>query len=142
MATSFPRRNICAARSADWCPDCKTPLMDLQSWLGELRAKGLEVAAIRYDPVPTLAELATRRQIAFPLLSDAGSATIRAFGIQNPMPEMALISLEGSCDYQACDDKVCFNPVSVPLTWTMSLKALFTPLARRRRTLSGTPWPR
>lgn len=76
-------------RSADWCPYCKTQLMDLQSRLGELRAKGLGVAAISYDPVPTLAEFATRKQITFPLLSDAGSATIKAFGILNPMPEMA-----------------------------------------------------
>ena len=76
-------------RSADWCPYCKTQLIDLQSRLGELRAKGLGVAAISYDPVPTLAEFATRRQITFPLLSDAGSATIKAFGILNPMPEMA-----------------------------------------------------
>jgi len=76
-------------RSADWCPYCKTQLIDLQSRLGELRAKGLGVAAISYDPVPTLAEFATRKQITFPLLSDVGSATIKAFGILNPMPEMA-----------------------------------------------------
>ena len=76
-------------RSADWCPYCKTQLLDLQNRLGELRAKGLGVAAISYDPVPTLAEFATRKQITFPLLSDAGSATIKAFGILNPMPEMA-----------------------------------------------------
>lgn len=76
-------------RSADWCPYCKTQLIDLQSRLGELRAKGLGVAAISYDPVPTLAEFATRKQITFPLLSDAGSGTIKAFGILNPMPEIA-----------------------------------------------------
>lgn len=76
-------------RSADWCPYCKTQLMDLQSRLDELRAKGLGVAAISYDPVPTLAEFATRKQITFPLLSDAGSVTIKAFGILNPLPEMA-----------------------------------------------------
>lgn len=76
-------------RSADWCPYCKTQLIDLQSRLGELRARGLGVAAISYDPVPTLAEFASRKQVTFPLLSDAGSATIKAFGILNPMPEMA-----------------------------------------------------
>ncbi len=76
-------------RSADWCPYCKTQLIDLQGRLGEFRAKGLGVAAISYDPVPILSEFATRKQITFPLLSDAGSATIKAFGILNPMPEMA-----------------------------------------------------
>lgn len=76
-------------RSADWCPYCKTQLVDLQGRLESLRAQGLGVAAISYDPVPTLAEFATRRNITFPLLSDAGSATIKAFGILNPLPEMA-----------------------------------------------------
>jgi peroxiredoxin len=76
-------------RSADWCPYCKTQLVDLQTRLSELRAQGLGVAAISYDPVPTLAEFATRKHITFPLLSDAGSATIKAFGILNPLPELA-----------------------------------------------------
>ncbi|MGE3842931.1 MAG: redoxin domain-containing protein [Vicinamibacterales bacterium] len=76
-------------RSADWCPYCKTQLVDLQGRLDALRAQGLGVAAISYDPVPTLSEFASRRKITFPLLSDAGSATIKAFGILNPLPEMA-----------------------------------------------------
>jgi peroxiredoxin len=76
-------------RSADWCPYCKTELVDLQSRVDALRAQGLGVAAISYDPVPTLAEFAARRHITLPLLSDAGSATIKAFGILNPLPEMA-----------------------------------------------------
>jgi peroxiredoxin len=76
-------------RSADWCPYCKTQLVDLQSRVDQLRAQGLGVAAISYDPVPILAEFAARRHITFPLLSDAGSATIKAFGILNPLPEMA-----------------------------------------------------
>jgi peroxiredoxin len=76
-------------RSADWCPYCKTQLVDLQGRLDALRAQGLGVAAISYDPVPTLAEFAARRHITFPLLSDAGSATIKAFGILNPLPEIA-----------------------------------------------------
>ena len=41
------------------------------------------------------------------------------------------ITIEGSLDYQACDDKLCFNPVSVPLSWTLSLKTLVTERAPR-----------
>ena len=37
--------------------------------------------------------------------------------------------LTGSLEYQACDDQICFNPVSVPLSWTVAI----TPLARRQR---------
>src|SRR5690348_18027732 len=43
----------------------------------------MELAAISYDSVPTLADFATRRGISFPLLSDAGSDTIKRYGILN-----------------------------------------------------------
>ncbi len=38
------------------------------------------------------------------------------------------LTLTGSLDYQACDDKQCFNPISVPLSWTLTLR----PLVRER----------
>jgi DsbC/DsbD-like thiol-disulfide interchange protein len=31
------------------------------------------------------------------------------------------LTVRGTLEYQACDDKICFNPVSVPLSWTLSL---------------------
>ena len=77
-------------RSADWCPYCKTELIDLQSRVKDLQAQGLGLAAISYDAVPVLADFSARRGITFPLLSDAGSATIKAYGILNPIPEEAL----------------------------------------------------
>jgi peroxiredoxin len=42
------------------------------------------------------------------------------------------LTLEGSLEYQACDDKVCFNPTSIALTWTLSLR----PPIRERPTAS------
>jgi hypothetical protein len=48
------------------------------------------VAVISYDPPETLAAFARMQRISFPLLSDAGSATIRNYGILNPLPEVAL----------------------------------------------------
>ncbi len=43
------------------------------------------------------------------------------------------LTLTGTFDYQACDDKVCFNPASIPLTWTLSLRAIIRerPTARQ-----------
>jgi len=38
------------------------------------------------------------------------------------------LTLTGTLDYQACDDKICFNPTSVPLTWTLSVR----PILRER----------
>lgn len=56
----------------------------------ELREKGLGLATISYDPLATLAAFAKEHNITFPMLSDAGSATIRKFGLLNPTPEWAL----------------------------------------------------
>jgi Disulphide bond corrector protein DsbC len=36
------------------------------------------------------------------------------------------LTLTGALNYQACDDKVCFNPTSVPLSWTLRLQPLIT----------------
>ena len=32
------------------------------------------------------------------------------------------LTFTGTLDYQACDDKICFNPVSIPLSWTLALQ--------------------
>jgi hypothetical protein len=29
--------------------------------------------------------------------------------------------MAGTLEYQACDDKICYNPVSLPLTWRVAL---------------------
>ncbi len=45
--------------------------------------------------------------------------------------DMKTMTIAGRLDYQACDDKVCFNPQSVPLTWTLDLKPLDTERAKK-----------
>jgi hypothetical protein len=57
----------------------------LQGRLTELEAKGLGLVAISYDPVNTLAAFSRQRGITFPLLSDAGSETIKRYGILNTL---------------------------------------------------------
>jgi hypothetical protein len=57
--------------------------VELQSRVQELRRQGLGVAVITYDPPEVLADFARRRGITFPLLSDRGSAIIKAYGLLN-----------------------------------------------------------
>ncbi len=57
--------------------------MELQSRYQDLRDQGLGVAVVTYDPVETLAGFADARGIEMPLLSDEGSATIRAYDLLN-----------------------------------------------------------
>jgi peroxiredoxin len=71
------------SRSLDWCPYCKTQVIELQSRLAELKAQGLGVVVITYDSPAIMADFSRRRGITFPLLSDPGSQTIKAYGILN-----------------------------------------------------------
>ena len=57
--------------------------MELQGRLGDLKARGLGLAAVSYDPPAILADFAQRRGITFPLLSDPDSRIIKAYGILN-----------------------------------------------------------
>ena len=101
--------------------------MELQSRFEELQ--GLGVVAISYDSEEVLADFSRRRAITFPLLSDDDSSVITAFGILNTVAAEALaeldaLTLSGTLDYQACDDELCFDPVSVPLSFTLELDLL------------------
>ncbi len=57
--------------------------MELQSRYADLQARGIGLAVITYDPVETLAGFARPRGIDFPLLSDEGSSTIKAYSLLN-----------------------------------------------------------
>jgi peroxiredoxin len=70
-------------RSADWCPFCKSQLIDLETARHHFEAKGIRVASITYDSPEILKAFATRRDLHYPLLSDPDSAIIDAFGIRN-----------------------------------------------------------
>jgi peroxiredoxin len=71
------------SRSVDWCPYCKTQVIELQSRAAELTAQGLGLAVITYDSPAIMADFSRRRGITFPLLSDPGSQTIKDYGILN-----------------------------------------------------------
>jgi len=65
----------------------------------------VQVVGVSYDSVDVLARFAQRRKITFPLLSDAGSKTITAYGLLNkdakgrgagiPYPGTMLIDRDG-----------------------------------------------
>jgi peroxiredoxin len=64
--------------------------VELQSRVTELQDRGIGLAAISYDPPEVLEAFSRQHGITFPLLSDHGSATIKRYGLLNPVPEMAL----------------------------------------------------
>jgi hypothetical protein len=57
--------------------------VQLQESFPDLQKRGIGLAAVSYDPPATLEAFADKRSITFPLLSDAGSDTIKRYGILN-----------------------------------------------------------
>ena len=43
---------------------------------------------------------------------------------QAALKGMSSLTITGVLNYQACDDKICFSPQSVPLSWTVNLEPL------------------
>jgi peroxiredoxin len=76
-------------------------LVQLQADRERIEGAGLALVAISYDPPDVLADVARRNNLTFPLLSDAGSRTIDAYGIRDPQgngyphPQTFLVGPDG-----------------------------------------------
>ena len=57
--------------------------MELQRRYADIRKQGLGLIAVSYDSRETLKKFSDSRGITFPLISDPGSAIIRAYGLLN-----------------------------------------------------------
>ena len=58
-------------------------------------------------------------------------AFLLPFGQRHPgldaeeaLAQLDALTLSGTLNYQACDDKICFEPVSLPLSFTLDLDLL------------------
>jgi peroxiredoxin len=103
-----PKGTVVAfVRSADWCPYCKKQLIDLEAAAAPLAAAGWTLVAVSYDPVETLAAYKADKALSYELLSDQGSAAIKAFNLLNtevapgsryegiPHPAIVFINADG-----------------------------------------------
>lgn len=111
------------SRSADWCPLCKSQLIDFESARKNFEAKGIRVASITYDSTEILKTFARRKDINFELLSDPDSKIIDAFGVRNlevtgtqvgiAIPNFYLIGPDGVIQHRweedTLDDRVTAN---------------------------------
>ena len=50
---------------------------------------------------------------------------------QAALKDVTTLTLRGALNYQACDDRICFSPQSVPLSWTLAVRQLDRERARR-----------
>ena len=63
-------------------------------------------------------------QLAQEIVPEATREAIQAFDGQDTL------TLRGTLEYQACDDAICYNPQSVPLSWTVALRPYAPPATR------------
>ena len=61
-------------------------------------------------------------QQPFMLLQEA--VVSGAAEVEEALAELDALTLTGTLDYQACNDELCFDPVSVPLSFTLELDLL------------------
>lgn len=71
-------------RSADWCPFCKTQLIEVNARLPEFEALGLRVATISVDEVPLIGEFAETQSIGYTMLADPNGDINEELGIRDP----------------------------------------------------------
>ena len=81
-----------------------------------LESNGVRTAAISYDQQEILSAFAQKHSIGFPLLSDKGSNTIRAFGIfnYNMAPELRSYGVPHPVEYLSAPDGTVVKKYFVP----------------------------
>ncbi len=99
-------------RSADWCPFCKRHLIELNEYADKFKTLGYGVAAISYDSPEILTTFSQMHKLTYPLLSDQGAATVKAYDILNaqykegdenygiPYPGVVVITPGGNIDHK------------------------------------------
>ncbi|MCY3591604.1 MAG: protein-disulfide reductase DsbD family protein [Acidobacteria bacterium] len=97
--------------------------LDLPSFLRLLPAEYPESEIYTFEP---LDERVPVYQEPFRLVQEIVVEGDRESSAQ--LAEIDALTLTGRLDYQACDDRICYDPASVPLTWTLTV----SPLDRQR----------
>ncbi len=74
-------------------------MVQLQKKVSEFKQRNVQLVGLSYDDVKTLATFSSAKKISYPLLSDEGSKTIKALGIEYkrglPYPGTVFIGTDG-----------------------------------------------
>jgi hypothetical protein len=93
--------------------------VDPQPWLRTHDTRYPPSEIYHFKPLDERVEVYSK---PFRLLQDV---TILATpDVQKTLAAMNSVTLTGALEYQACDDRICYNPARVPFSFTMAVKAL------------------
>ena len=116
------------------------PNPDIHVYAPGAEAMGYRVVSLNFRPAPhvrfepvefpaseiyyfePLDERVPVYQRPFTLLQEAVVAATPE--TEEALAQLDALTLSGTFDYQACDDRLCFEPVSVPLSFTLDLELL------------------
>ena len=90
---------------------------------------GIRVLPIQYPPSETYLFAPLNERVA---VYEKPFRLVRDVVVEGtPQAQAALrgqiaLTISGALEYQACDDKVCFNPVALPVVWTLAVRPLVT----------------
>ena len=71
-------------RSVEWCPHCQAELVQVNTELSAIKAKGYQVFAISYDNIEMVNKFAEDQKLDFELFSDEDSTFIDAIDLRDP----------------------------------------------------------
>ena len=110
-------------------------------------AMGYRVIGLTIDPVPHIrfepVEFPASEIYHFEPLDERVQVYLQPFTLlqeavvsgepeaEEALKELDAVTLSGTLSYQACDDKLCFDPVSVPLSFTLDVETLDRQRANR-----------
>ena len=123
------------------------PGPDMHVYAPGAESKGYRVIGLRLDPnehvrfepveypdseiyyFEPLDEYVPVYQQPFTVLQEAVVGASRE--TQAALRELDALTISGSLEYQACDDAICYNPVSIPVAFTLDLELLDRQRANR-----------
>jgi len=93
--------------------------LDTQPWLRASATMYPPSEIYHFKPLDERVEV---YQAPFRLVQDV--TILATQEVQKMLAEQSGVTITGRLEYQACDDKLCYSPQTVPVSWKLSLKPL------------------
>jgi DsbC/DsbD-like thiol-disulfide interchange protein len=98
-----------------YAPSIKPPYKPIQLTIEPSRS--MKISAVRYPEAKKLHLDAIDETV--PVYE--GSFTLTTEALVSPSAKAGDVVINGKLNYQTCDDKICYLPVTIPVTWTVKV---------------------
>jgi hypothetical protein len=93
--------------------------IDPQSWLRAHDTRYPSSEIYHFKPLDERVEVYSK---PFRLIQDV--TVLATPEAQNALATMPTVTIAGTLEYQACDDRICYNPARVPFSFSVAMKPL------------------